>query len=178
MKTLISLVAVVFLSACAQMAPLYRPSIPNVQALNAVKPIRLGQFTAANDSVESLQVRANVLKSSVDGKYESYIRDALGQELSLANKLDANAAHELSCQLLDQNLDAGLDKGKGTIQAEFVLKNGGVETYRKRISAEQLWESSFAGMIAIPAAEQNYPFLVQNLLAGLYADKDFINAAQ
>jgi len=44
------------------------------------------------------------------------------------------------------------------------------------IDASHEWESSFIGMIAIPAAVRNYVATVQKPLARPIADKDFTRA--
>ena len=43
-------------------------------------------------------------------------------------------------------------------------------------TARHEWDSAFLGSIAIPRAQQNYPIVVQKLLASLYVDLEFLQA--
>jgi hypothetical protein len=38
------------------------------------------------------------------------------------------------------------------------------------------WDSSFVGAIAIPRAQQQYPMIVQKLLATLWGDAKFLDS--
>jgi len=80
--------------------------------------------------------------------------------------------------LLTRNdLDSsGIVKGTGLIEAQFVVRRDGQVKFDKIKSASAEWESSFAGAVAIPKAAQNYPVMVQSLLAALYSDADLQSA--
>jgi hypothetical protein len=74
---------------------------------------------------------------------------------------------------LAEFLIGGLATNDGTIEALFVLKKGGEIRYNKSKQATASWESSFIGAVAIPRAQQQYPLIVQKLLAAVLADPDF-----
>lgn len=57
-----------------------------------------------------------------------------------------------------------------------MVRKGDVVRYDQVKTLQHEWESSFAGAIAIPRAQQAYPGLVQRLLAALYADQAFLQA--
>jgi hypothetical protein len=71
---------------------------------------------------------------------------------------------------------AGFGTATGDIAARFVVKRGGEVRYDQVKSIHDEWDSSFAGAVAIPRAQQRYPVMVQKLLAALYADPDFVQA--
>ena len=69
---------------------------------------------------------------------------------------------------------AGFGTGEGTVEARFVVKKDGVVRYEQVKRAHTQWESSFAGPVAIPRGQQEYPHLVQVLLGELFADQSFM----
>jgi hypothetical protein len=66
--------------------------------------------------------------------------------------------------------------GRSDIAARFVLKRNAEVRYDQVKSAHDEWDSSFVGAVAIPRAQNEYPTLVQKLLAELYADPAFLAA--
>ena len=170
----------VFLVGCASPAPRYQPLLDNVEIIKrASGPVALGAFTvkpgAANAT--SIGIRASSMVSSVGADYAAYLADALKQELELAGKLDPKSKVEISGVLLKNDITAaGMSTNSGEIEAAFVVKRDGVVKYQKSKRGELSWESSFAGAIAIPKAQQQYPLIVQELLAQLLADPEFTAA--
>lgn len=171
------LAAALFLHGCALQAPRYQPSIDNVELIKKadLQPAALGAFTLqASAGGTSISLRGNQMSSSVGADYAAYLADALRQELSLAGKLDPKSSFEISGVLLKNDIAAGgISTNSGEIEARFVVKNGGKTGYDAIKRAEASWESSFVGGIAIPKAQQQYPVLVQQLLAKLLADPQF-----
>ncbi len=165
------------LAGCATKAPPYQPSIDNVQQLKAVAPkgVKLGEFTVDVDAknATSIGIRASSMSSSVGSNYADYVAQALRDELSLAGRIDPNSNIEISGVLMGTDIDTGMAKGSGYIEARFMVKNQGKVRFDKIKRGESSWESSFIGAIAIPRAEQSYPSVVQNLLTNLYSDPDF-----
>lgn len=64
------------------------------------------------------------------------------------------------------------------MEARFVVSKAGTVRYDQVKTIRYEWESSFAGAVAIPRAQQEYPNLVQRLLAILYTDQAFLDALQ
>jgi hypothetical protein len=103
-------------------------------------------------------------------------RDPL--EFAIAGALSPDAKVELSGVLLKNNVDVGVGTGTGTISARFVVRRGADVRYDSVKTATGQWDSSFAAAIAVPKATQEYPLVVQKLLASLYADPAFTKAIQ
>lgn len=117
------------------------------------------------------------MESSVGTDYAAYLADALQKELKLAGKLDPSSKLEISGQLLKNDISAaGIITNSGEIEARFVVKNDGVQRYDQVKRAELSWDSSLLGAIAIPRAQQQYPVIVQKLLALLWGDASFQEA--
>lgn len=178
--SLIALSAVVE-SGCSLMAPQYSASMDNVQKLKDAGNYnaKVGSFTSQKDpeNANPISLRGSSLSSPYESSYAAYLQEAIKQELSLAGKLAAGADLEVTGVLLKNDLDAsGFSTGYGKMEAKFVIKKGSQVLYDKTKSAQTQWESSFAGAIAIPRAQQEYPRLVQKLLAELYADESFLRA--
>lgn len=170
-------IAIGLMSGCAMKAPPYQPSIDNVQALQRakVRPANLGEFTVKADAVgvTKIKVRANTMTSPVGTHFGAYLGNALKQELEMANLLDAKSKIEISGTLLASDIDTAMGTASGYAEARFVVKQDGQVRFDKVKRGEHQWESSFAGAVAIPAAQLAYPTILQHLLAALYRDPDF-----
>ena len=167
----------VFAAGCAMQAPPYQPSLDNVEILKKTAgPTALGSFTvqAGGAGVVSIGLRGSSMSSPVGTDYAAYLASALSQELQLAGKLDPKAKVVITGLLLKNDIAAGgMSTNSGEIEAQFTVFNAGQERYRGTHRAEMSWESSFIGAVAIPKAQQQYPLLVQKLLAQLMADSRF-----
>jgi hypothetical protein len=172
------------LVGCASPAPNYAPSIANVEAMKKA----LGTATAKNGTItvapglpgsESISLRANSMVSPVGKHFGDYISAALRQELELAKLFNAQANTEISGVLLKNNINAGgFSVNDGQIEVRFLVKRDGVVRFDKIKRVEHQWESSFVGAIAIPAAANNYPVMVQKLMSSLVSDADFVTAVR
>jgi hypothetical protein len=171
-----------FLVGCAGPAPNYAPSIDNVETLKKIQgapAVKTGTIavTAGMPGAASLQLRANTMTSPVGKNYGDYIAAALRQELELAKLYNPQSGVEISGTLLKNNIDAGgLSTNAGQIEARFVVTANGQVRFDKVKRTERKWDSSFAGAVAIPLAANNYPLMVQSLVAALVTDPDFVKA--
>ena len=140
--------------------------------------IAVEPFTAAPGTKDrGLSVRGSPLDGAADGRFSTYVREALIAELDTAHRLDPAAPVRISGVLTRNELDgAGMRKGEARVGVRFTVSRNGQTVYAKDIDVSHEWDSSFIGMIAIPAAVQNYVTTVQKLLARLTADEDFIRA--
>lgn len=172
----------VALSGCSFTAPPYSPQVENVATLqNAnVAETKIGEFTSAPKSAQNadpISLRGSKMHSPISDSYASYLADALRQELSLAEKYSESSDTEISGTLQKNDLDAtGLSQGNGVIEARFMVTRQGQIRYDDTKSAETTWPSSFLGSVAIPAAIQAYPGLVQKLINALFNDPAFLQA--
>lgn len=171
----------IFLVGCAGPAPNYAPSIDNVEKLKKadVSAAKVGVFDtkAGMQNADAIGLRAASLVSPVGKNYGDYLAAALRAELEMA-KLHAPASPlEVSGRLLQNDINAGgIQTNDGVLEAQFVVKNGSELRYDKVKKITRQWEGAFAGAVAIPQAANNYPLMVQQLLAELFADPDFIRA--
>ncbi len=174
--------AILILSGCASVAPNYQPSMANVGTLKNQRPaqVKVGAFTAGGrekDKVNNLTIRGGSFVSPYSESYVEYLREALRQELSMAGLLGDNTDVELSGVLFKNEFDAsGFSLGYGVMEAQLTVKKNGAVRYNKTKSVRHEWESSFAGMVAIPKAKENYSIVVQKLLASFYGDPEFQKA--
>ena len=170
-------------SGCSIVAPQYSSSMQNVQKLKDAgnTPAKVGEFGSrqAPENANPISLRGSSLVSPYASSYANYLGEAIKQELTLAGRLTSNADIEVSGVLLKNDINvSGFSVGYGDIEARFVVKKGGRVTYDQTKSAHTEWESAFAGPIAIPRGRDEYPRLVQQLLAVLYTDKTFLEALQ
>lgn len=180
-RSLLSCVAIAALllsTGCAIKAPQYNASLDNIEQLKkAPASVKVGNFTVQSGTSGSIGLRGNQMDSPVGSDYAAYLADALQKELKLAGKLDPNSKLEISGQLLKNDIAAaGILTNSGEIEARFVVKNDGVQRYDQVKRADLSWDSSLLGYIAIPKAQQQYPLIVQKLLALLWGDANFQEA--
>ncbi|CAE6738569.1 hypothetical protein [Paraburkholderia haematera] len=182
LQRILLFIPIVALAACSIAAPPYSASVDNIQTLKNASPLatRLGTFTndKADGDHSSVSLRADRMISPVGDSFAQYLSSALQQELTIARALSPDAKVELSGVLLKNNVDASIGTATGTISARFIVKRGDEVRYDSVKTATTQWDSSFAAMIAVPRATQQYPLIVQKLLASLYADPAFVQAIQ
>lgn len=177
LRSLFAVIALAATAACSTPAPIYQPSVDNVLTLKrgGTATVRTGEFTSTADNRPSL--RASPMVSPYNDSYGEYLRTALRLELTEAGRFSEQAAIEVGGVLVKNDIDAnGFKTGIGQISARITVKRDGALRYDKEVSTTHEWPSSFPGMIAIPAARDNYLPLVQKLLKQLYADPEFIAA--
>ena len=165
------------IGGCASKAPPYQASLDNLELLKkAPRGMAVGSFSVAAGATgaTTISIRAANMGSPVGADYAAYLAEALRQELVLAGKLDPRSSLEIGGVLLKNDIDAGgFSTNTGELEARFIVKNGGAQRYEKVHRASLIWDSSFAGAIAIPKAHQQYPLIVQKLLSQLLADAEF-----
>ena len=177
------LLAITLLAAgCTLVAPSYTPDYSSLDTLKRqhLSKLAVGPFEPKDPGagVNSIGLRGSALKSP-SGSFAQYLEDAVIADLRDINLLDNNATLKLTGLLLTNDIDiSGFSIGSGLISAEFTLTRDGATVFSKQIDARTRFESSFAGAIAIPKAQIEYPVLVRALLNELYSDRDFIRALQ
>jgi hypothetical protein len=167
-------------SGCSMTAPKYTASLENVQKLKdgEIQPAKVGAFHSepGKDNEKTISLRGSTLASPYDDSYAAYLAEALKQELSMAGKLAPDAQIEVSGALQKNDINIPISTGTGDITARFTVTRGGTVRYDQVKTIHETWDSSFLGAVAIPRAQEEYPVMVQKLLAELYADPAFIQA--
>lgn len=178
--TALALTATLALTGCISTPPpSYQPGIDNTERLlGGSSKLGVGTFDAAPGiDNRSLGMRGSSLKGGSDGRFSTYLQEALVAELREAGRLDPGSTTVVTGRLLENKLNAGSSKyGSASMAAEFVVTRGGEQVYARTLRVEHRWDSSFIGAIAIPAAVQGYAATVQVLLGELFADPAFKQA--
>ncbi len=174
-------IAVSLSTGCSMVAPRYTASLPNVQVLKdgGTQAVKVGTFkaVAALDNENPISLRGSSLASPYDASYAHYLAQALTQELTMAGRLAPDAQIEVTGELQKNGINIpAVGSGTGNITARFIVTREGAVRYDATKTIHDEWESSFVGAIAIPKAQEQYPLMVQKLLAQLYADPTFIQA--
>lgn len=176
----VSLLMLGVMTGCAIQAPVYQPSLDNVESWKKTgTAVAIGAFTvqAGAEGAQSISLRGNPMQSPVGGDYAAYIAEALRQELLLAGRLNPQSRAVISGLLLRNDIAAGgITTNSGEIEMRFSVRVDGSERYAKTLRSQLSWDSSFVGAVAIPKAQQQYPQLVQKLVSQLLADQSFLNS--
>jgi len=172
----------VFLGACTTVAPPYAASVSNVDVTAKLAgPVAVGRFEfekGREAELNSVGARAGVFVSPINNSYADYFGDAVTKELKAAGKFDASSPQVLTGVLMKNYLTAaGAQINQSDLQVRFRLAQGGSTLYDKLIQAQNQWESSLMGAIAIPRALDNYVATIQKLISNLFSDPDFIRAS-
>jgi hypothetical protein len=173
---------VLSLGACSLAAPKYNASMGNVEKLRDAElgKVKIGKFTAdptSKSNVNRLTIRGSSYESPYDKSFVAYLEEAVRQEIDDGRLLDTGANTEIDGVLIRNELDgSGISIGTADIEARFLVKRDGTVRYDKVQSAHHEWESSFVGAKAVPSAAQNYPIVVQKLLAKHFGDSEFRTA--
>lgn len=180
-RFLLYCIFMILLSGCATLtAPSYNTNFDNVRLLRNenLKSVRIGAFTISPSIAsggEKLLLRA-VNYSPPAGNFATYLQNAIKEELKDARLFDLTSSIEISSVLLENSIDiSSFSVGKAEIKAQFTVRDAGVLKYDKKMSATHSWESAFAGYIAIPSAQSNYPAVVRKLITMLFSDPDFLS---
>ncbi|WP_233236654.1 hypothetical protein [Bordetella sp. LUAb4] len=117
------------------------------------------------------------LRSPFGDSYASYLGEALRQELEQAGKYAKGSDTVVTGTLTKNEVHANLfSRGKGQLEARFVVTRAGQVVYDQVKSVDHSWNSAPIGAIAIESAGANYPRMVQKLIASLFSDPAFVAA--
>lgn len=177
----IAITSVLGLTGCAitATAPNYVPSPRSTARLQAerAQPAKVGDFSAGKDVANtSITLRASTMVPA-QGTYAKYLAEAIRQELELVRLYSPSSNIEIGGVLLQNEVDTGVaDKATGVIEAQFTVRRDGIVRFDRLKTARIQWQTEFVGAIAIPRAQQEYPRLVQALVAELFSDPEFVGA--
>ncbi|MGS2721011.1 hypothetical protein [Paraglaciecola aestuariivivens] len=168
---------VLLLSGCSIVAPTYQVSIDNIQQIkqSKIEPVAVNEISSQK-SLNSISLRGTQLKSNT-GTFGTYITNAIIEELKLAKAYNPLSNKIITGELVANDIDvAGFSTGTGVVAVKFVVTQDNVEIFQKTIQAENKFDSSFMGAVAIPNAQNSYSDLIQTLLNKLFSDPEFLSA--
>lgn len=176
--TAISLVCLVA-AGCAHVAPPYSSSAANVEEIkrvagNFTSKVAVGDFTADKDVPKSITCRGEGPVSAPGEKtFEQFIKDALVQELRLAEVFDETSDRKLAATLNAIDFSSAMSGGNWNIQMTFSANQ--VEPFA--ISIDYPFESSFMATTACEQVAQAFPLATQKLISELIKHPSFQKVA-
>ena len=173
-------VVVALLFGCTTVMPPPMASGENSQALRAANltPANVGTFKLAAGRPPSLdtQLSGGLRGSNVaapSGSYSQHLKDALKAELQSAGLLDLQSKYVIDGQLTESKVDAAIGTGTSRLAARFQVRRDSQVLFDKELVAEDSWDSSFVGAVAIPRAIERYGATYRILVGKLLNDSDF-----
>jgi len=169
------------LSGCASfVTPEYSADYAAVDALKrqSLKPASVGKVQPEDPGakVNNITLRGTKLAAST-GTFALYVEQALIRDLTEAGLYDKAAGKRLDLRLVRNDIDvSGFSTGEGDIATEVTVTEGGNVLFKKQFDAKTQFESSFAGAVAIPKGQAEYPRLVRELLSVIYRDAGLVAA--
>jgi len=173
--------AALLATGCAQLiAPPYSSDFEALDALKRTQAERMTvgtvQPTEVNDAINNLSLRGSPLRSG-SGTFAKYLEDALVSDLKDVALYDAAAHTRVDAHIQKNEIAvSNIATGTGLMDVELTVSRDGKQRLRKLYSARTSFESSFAGAVAIPKGQAEYPSLVRALLRNVYSDPAFIAA--
>lgn len=171
----------VLATGCAQLkAPPYAADYEALDRLRASKPATVAvakvQPTDPDDRVNNLSLRGARLVSP-SGTFSKYLEDALTRDLREISAFDAQSRTQLDARILQNDINvSGIATGTGLMEVEVAVTRDGQQRLKKTYKADTTFESSFAGIVAIPAGQAAYTDLARTLLRKVYSDPQFVTA--
>jgi hypothetical protein len=181
LKLLMLALASMQFSGCASfVAPTYSPHYEAIDQTRKVNADRIVvgtvQPTDPAADVNSISLRAASLKSA-SGSFAKYLEDALVSDLTEMGFYDAAGTTRIDATLLKNDIDiSSLSVGSGLLEANIKVTRAGAVRLDKNYQATTQFESAFAGAVAIPKGQSEYPNLVRAFLRQVYSDSAFVEA--
>lgn len=178
---LLGFILALFMAGCMSLkVPPYSPSYEFIDGLKgkSLEKIAVGEVQPrdSNSPVNKITLRGSLL-SVQDGTFASYLEDAIKSDLREIGILDQNSKINLNAILIKNDIDvSGLSTGTGVMEVSITIRKDGNVIFDKPYSVQTTFQSSFAGAVAIPKGQSEYPLLVRTLLEKMYADPEFFNA--
>lgn len=175
--------SIFLLSGCATLvAPSYSPSYESIDNL---KKMDLGKVSVAqvephdpNALANHITLRGSKLNAQ-EGTFALYLEKAIRSDLIEMGFFDPASSTRLDAVIIKNDIDiSGFSKGLGTMEVKLTIHKSGSIVFEKLYSANTQFESSFAGAVAIPKGQSEYPNLVRELLQKIYSDSAFIGAVK
>jgi hypothetical protein len=176
-------IAVAALSGCASfVAPGYSPDYPSIDRMKTSQfgPVAVDTFQPQKPDapVNRITLRGTPLTPQT-GTFATYLENAIRADLTELRVLDPASTTRIGATLLKNDIDvSGFTTGEGTMDVQLTVRKNGATVLDKVYSARTKFESSFAGAVAIPRGQSEYPALVRALLAQVYADPAFVAAVR
>ena len=179
MRILSFVVLCLVAAGCAHVAPRYSASATNVEEIkrvagNFTSKVAVGNFTADKDVPKSIMCRGEGPVSAPDEKtFEQFIKDALVEELRLAEVLDETSDRNLAATLNAIDFSSAMSGGSWSIHMTFSAKQ--VEPFT--ISIDYPFASSFMAATACEQVAQAFPLATQKLISKLIKHPSFQKVA-
>jgi hypothetical protein len=171
----------VIATGCAQYkAPPYATDYEALDRLKATRPANVSvatfQPTDPRHAVNNLTLRGARL-TSPSGSFAKYLEDALIRDLKEISAFEPDAGTRIDATILVNEIDiSGFVTGTGAMEVELTVVRRGQTALRKTYKANTTFESSFGGIVAIPAGQAAYTDLARTLLRAVYSDPQFVAA--
>ena len=177
---LLALVSMQLFGCATFVAPNYSPDYEAVDQARKTKAehfsVGIVQPTDPDAKVNTISLRGSSLKSP-SGTFSKYLENALISDLTEMGFYDSSSASRIDVNILKNDIDvSGFSKGLGLLEANVKVTKDGIVSLDKVYTATTHFESSFAGAVAIPKGQSEYPNLVRAFLSQIYGDPAFMEA--
>lgn len=173
----------ILVSGCASFtAPTYSPHYETIDRLrkNDIEKMSIGEVRPRdpNASVNKITLRGAML-TSPSGTFASYLENAIRSDLMEMGLYDPKSTTRVDATILKNNIDvSGIRTGYGVMEINLTISKKGARAFEKAYLVNIEFESSFAGAVAVPKGQTEYPNLVRALLQKVYVDPEFIEAVK
>ena len=179
---MVAVAAALLISGCAYTAPTYSPDYETTDHLKTIgiEKMSVGEVQPRdpNASVNKITLRGSPL-TSPSGTFASYLENAIRSDLMEMGLYDPTSPTRIDATILKNDINiSGIATGYGLMEVKLTINKKGALAFEKVYLANTQFESSFAGAVAIPKGQIEYPNLVRVLLQKVYSDPEFIEAVK
>ena len=173
----------ILVSGCASLtAPTYSPHYETIDRLKKINIERMSvgevQPRDPNASVNKITLRGSML-TSPSGTFANYLENAIRSDLMEMGFYDPTSTTRVDATILKNDIDvSGFGTGYGTMEVKLTINKKGTLAFDKVYLVNTQFESSFAGAVAIPKGQNEYPNLVRAFLKKVYVDPAFVEAVK
>lgn len=173
----------ILISGCASLtAPTYSPHYETIDRLKKINIEKMSvgevQPRDPNALVNKMTLRGATL-ASPNGTFANYLENAIRSDLMEMGLYDPKSTTRVDAILLKNDIDiSGFGTGYGAMEVKLTISKKNAPAFGKVYLVNTQFESSFAGAVAIPKGQSEYPNLVRSLLQKVYVDPEFIEAVK
>lgn len=174
-KTVIVILLAAISTACSHVSPKYTLSATNVEQLRQISQggaakISAGEFTAAEVGKNSIMCRAaGPIEAPNNQPFDQFIKDAIFDELKLANLVDEKSPIKLRAKLDSIDFNSNIGAGKWMMKMTFA--SDGVDPFT--VENTYSFSTNFIADIACEQVAQALPAATQAFIKKVFEHPGF-----
>lgn len=160
------------LTGCApHITQVYSPSSKNIMTLRDLSTTTKNKLSVGKFEGDDSKINCRGAKIAPPNNmtFASYLKNALTEELMLANLYDENSSLQISGNLKELEVECAVGTGKWNIEMELIPKSGKPFVIKKSYD----FEGAYMGRVVISNAQQSFVPATQEAINALLKSPEF-----